>query len=458
MLVEDKFEKLSYEEAPKIIVKPPGEKSKLLLNLQKQLETESVVYPKIFQMAIDSAKGATIRDVDGNYYIDWIAGIAVMNVGHSNPYIIESIKNQLDKYVHWMSEIPSEIRVEFLKKLHSILPMRSKVMTTVTGADACEAAIALAKWITGKQNIIAFDGAYHGVHQGIISATAKRELQHYSGMPYIGVVRAPYPYPYRCPFRARDEEECGELVLEYLERLLSDPYSGVGEIAGILVEPIQGEGGYIVPPKNFLKGLRELADKYSLLLIIDEVQSGVGRTGKWWALEHFGVTPDIMCISKAIGGGIPISFIAFKEEFDNKLPEMFHLGTYRANPLGLAAGKAVIEYIQNNDLLERTSKLGEYALSRFLEMKEKYEIIGDVRGKGFMIGIEIVDDKNTKKPSQKLANMIRRELFQRGILMHTCGHYGNVMRFMAPLIISRRHLDIGLDIFENVIREVTEKK
>lgn len=458
MLLEEDYEKMSYEEAPKIVVKPPGEKSKILLNMQRKLETESVIYPKIFEMAIDSARGATLKDVDGNYYIDWIAGIAVINVGHSNTYVINSIKKQLDKYVHWMSEIPSEVRIEFLKNLNSILPMRSKIITTVTGADACETAISLAKWITGKSNIIAFDGAYHGVHQGIITATAKRELQRYSGMPYINTIRVPYPYTYRCPFKVGNEEECGQLILDYIERLLNDPYSGIGEVAAILVEPIQGEGGYIVPPKNFLKGLREIADKYSVLLILDEVQSGVGRTGKWWALEHYGIIPDIMCISKAIGGGIPISFVAFKEDFDIKLPEMFHLGTYRANPLGLAAGNAVIEFIRNNNLLERVAKLGEYALSRFSEIKEKYEIIGDVRGIGFMIGVEIVENKNNKKPAMKLTNAIRKLLFQRGVLMHTCGHYGNVLRFMSPLVISRRHLDIGIDIFEEVVKEIASYK
>ncbi|MGC9148075.1 MAG: aspartate aminotransferase family protein [Sulfolobales archaeon] len=459
---EEEFEALSFPEAPRIIVKPPGPRSLELLSVQKELETNAVIYPKIFQFAIESARGATIRDVDGNVYIDWVAGIAVLNVGHRNPFVYEAIKNQLDKYWHWMSEIPSEARITFLKKLHSILPEglrgRAKIMTSVTGADACEAAMKIARWVTKKPVILAFEGAYHGVHQGAVMATAKRNLQMYAGVPLINVVRVPYPYSYRCPYPAKDPEECGYAVLSYIEHLLEDPYSGVGEVAGIIVEPIEGEGGYIVPPKNFLKGLREIADKYGVLLIADEVQSGIGRTGRWWGIENFNVSPDIMCISKAIGGGIPISFVAYRSDLDEKLEETFHFGTYRANPLGLAAGAAVIEYIETRNLLERTRVLGEYALRRFSELMDQSNIVGDTRGIGFMIGVELVEDKKSKKPGTKLATELRKRLFEKGLLMHTCGHYGNVMRFMAPLVITKRHLDIGLDLFAETIRELEKRQ
>ena len=462
MAVEEELEGLSFSEAPKIVVKPPGPKSLELLNAQRELETKSLVYPKAFRFAIDAAKGATIRDVDGNYYIDWVAGIAVLNVGHNNPYVAQAVREQLDRYWHWMSEIPSEARIRFLRNLHSILPEglrgRAKVMTTVTGADACEAAIALARWVTKKPVVMAFEGAYHGIHQGIVMATAKTELQQYAGVPLVNIVRVPYPYPYRCPLPAKDAEDCGNAVLNYIDHLLSDPYTGVGEVGAILVEPIQGEGGYIVPPRNFLKGLREIADKHGILLIADEVQTGVGRTGRWWAVEHFGVTPDIMCISKAIGAGIPTSVIAYRAEYDEKLPdEAFHFGTYRANPLALVAGAAAIEYIQSRNLLDRTLQLGDYARRAFEDIAERYSIIGDVRGIGFMIGVELVKDKNTKEPGTELASEVRRRMFERGVLFHTCGHFGNVMRFMAPLVLTRRHLDEGIRIFEEVIRELSRE-
>ncbi|MGC8542887.1 MAG: aspartate aminotransferase family protein, partial [Vulcanisaeta sp.] len=426
------------------------------------LETKSLIYPKAFRFAIDAARGATIRDVDGNYYIDWVAGIAVMNVGHNNPYVVQAIKEQLDRYWHWMSEVPSEARIRFLRNLHSILPEglrgKAKVMTSVTGADACETAIALARWVTKKPVILAFEGAYHGVHQGIVMATAKTELQVYAGTPLVNVVRVPYPYPYRCPLPAKDAEDCGNAVLNYIDHLLSDPYTGIGEVGAIIVEPIQGEGGYIVPPRNFLRGLREIADKHGILLIADEVQTGVGRTGKWWAVEHFGVTPDIMCISKAIGGGIPTSVVAYRAEYDEKLPDdTFHFGTYRANPLALAAGAAAIEYIQSRNLLDRTVQLGNYAREAFEDIAERYPIIGDVRGIGFMIGVELVKNKSTKEPGTELASEVRRRLFERGVLMHTCGHFGNVMRFMAPLVLTKRHLDEGIRIFEDVIKELSRE-
>lgn len=461
MSVEAELESLSFSEAPLIKVKPPGPRSLELLAAQRELETSTVIYPKIFQFAIDSASGATIKDVDGNYYIDWVAGIAVLNVGHRNPYVIEAIKRQLDKYWHWMSEIPSEVRISFLRKLHSILPHglrgKAKVMTSVTGADACEAAIAIARWVTKKPVVLAFEGAYHGIHQGIVMMTAKRNLQAYAGVPLVNVVRVPYPYPYRCPLPARDEEECGIAVLNYIEHLVEDPYSGVGDVGAIIVEPIQGEGGYIVPPPNFLKGLREIADKYNILLIVDEVQTGVGRTGEWWAVDHYGVTPDIMCISKAIGGGIPTSYVVYRSDLDEKLEETFHFGTYRANPLALAAGTAVIEYIESRNLLERTRNLGQEILKRLNNLMERSMIVGDVRGLGFMIGIELVDDKRTKKPGVQLASRLRRRLFERGLLMHTCGHYGNVMRFMAPLVLTKRHLEIGLNILEDTIEEIEKE-
>jgi len=461
MSLEVELESLSYPEAPRIVVRPPGPRSQEILKEQRALETRTLIYPKIFEFAIDTARGATIRDVDGNYYIDWVGGIAVLNIGHGNPYVARAIREQLERYWHWMSEIPSEARIKFLRKLHSILPPglrgRARVITSVTGAGAVEAAIAIARWATGKPVVMAFEGAYHGVHQGAVMVTAKKSLQKMSGMPLVNVVRAPYPYPYRCPLPAKDPEDCGYAVLSYIERLLKNPYSGVGEVGSIVVEPIQGEGGYIVPPKGFLQGLRELADKHGILLIVDEIQTGVGRTGKWWAVEHFGVAPDIMAISKAIGGGMPISFVAYREDIDEKLEEMFHLGTYRANPLGLAAGAAVIEYIESRNLLERTSSVGDYILNRFGDMMERYQVIGDVRGLGFMVGVELVRDRRSKEPGERIAHELRRMLFERGLLMHTCGHYGNVMRFMAPLVISKRLIDTGLEIFEEAVKELSAR-
>ena len=452
------FEQLSYEDAPRIVAKPPGPKSRELLAEQNSLETQAVYYSKAFPFAIDSAKGATIRDVDGNVFIDWISGICVLNLGHNNPTITAAVRSQLDKVWHAL-ETPTNARMEFLRRIHSVLPGtlrgRAKALLTVTGGDACEAAVSLARYVTKRNMIIAFEGSYHGVHQGIASLTSSRKYlaTHAAGMTRQGVFHLPYPYPYRFPLPAEQGDEA-KVVLRYLEHLVEDAHSGLDDPAGILVEPIQGEGGYIVPPHDFLPGLREIADKYQIPLIVDEVQTGFGRTGKFWGCELTTTTPDIMCVSKSIGAGIPFSMIAYRQEYDKSLPEAFHLGTYRANPLAMAASTASIEYIQKEGLLSRVEKLGEKVKSEFSSIGISSKNVGEVRGVGFMIGNEIVESKETKKPSKDMAVKIRNTMFENGLLMHTCGHYANVLRFMAPLITSENLLTKGLGVYEQAVKKL----
>lgn len=415
-----------------------------------------MIYSKAFPFAIDSAKGATIKDVDGNLYIDWIAGICVLNLGHNNPSVNAAVREQMDRIWHAL-EIPTSSRIDFMEKVNSVMPAslrdHSRFLFTVTGADACEAAISLAKHVTGKRTMIAFEGAYHGVHQGIVSLTSSRKYLQTSGTVRIGVVHLPYPYSYRFPFPAEKGDE-GKVVLRYLEHLLVDEHSGVDDPAGIIVEPVLGEGGYVVPPEDFLPGLREIADKFQIPLIIDEVQTGFGRTGKFWGCELTGTKPDIMCISKSVGAGLPLSLIAYREDYDETVPEAFHLGTYRGNPVAMAAGAASIEYIKRENLLSRVTSLGEKAKSRFEKIASSSNKIGEVRGVGFMIGNEVVDSKQTRAPSKDLAVKARRTMFENGLLMHTCGHFGNVLRFMAPLVISENLLDRGLGIYENAVKSI----
>jgi 2,4-diaminobutyrate 4-transaminase len=453
-LIETK--ELSYEDAPRINVKPPGPRSQELLAKQRALETRAVIYSKAFPFAIDSAKGATIRDVDGNLYIDWVGGICVLNLGHNNPFVSEVVRSQMDRIWHAL-EIPTESRIQFMEKMNSVLPDglrdHAKFLFTVTGADACEAAISLAKHITGKRTIIAFEGAYHGVHQGIVSLTSNRKYLQTSGTMRLGVFHLPYPYSYRFPFPAEKGDE-GKVVLRYLEHLLVDEYSGLDEPAGIIVEPILGEGGYVVPPDDFLPGLREIADKFNIPLIIDEVQTGFGRTGKFWGCELTRTTPDIMCVSKSVGAGLPLSLIAYRKEYDETVPDAFHLGTYRANPVATAAGTASIDYIKRENLLSRAEKLGEKTKSKFEQTAMPSSKVGEVRGRGFMIGNEIVQSKDTKEPSKDTAVQMRRMMFENGLLMHTCGHFGNVLRFMAPLVISESLLNRGLEIYENAVKSM----
>ena len=448
---------MSYEEAPRIVVTPPGPRSKQLLSRQSQLETRSVVYSKAFPFAIDSARGATVKDVDGNVFVDWMAGICVLNLGHNNPVITAAVKSQMDRIWHAL-EIPTETRIEFLEKINSVLPEKlrghAKALLTVTGADACEAAISLAKHVTGRSTIVAFGGAYHGIHQGIVSLTASRHYLESSGTFRHGVFHLPYPYPYRFPFPVEKKGDESKVVLQYLESLLSDEHSGLDQPAGILVEPIQGEGGYIVPPNDFLPGLREIADKYRIPLIIDEVQTGFGRTGKFWGCEITGTTPDIMCISKSVGAGLPLSMIAYRQEYDENLPDAFHLGTYRGNPVAMAAGAASIDYIKQEGLLSKVEKLGKKTRSEFERIADSSKCVGDVRGVGFMIGNEAVESKQTKSPSKETANKLRRAMFENGLLMHTCGHFSNVLRFMAPLIISEPLLERGMKVYETAVKSI----
>lgn len=450
--------RLSIENAPLLKTKIPGPKSKEFLDIQDMLETSSRSYTSFFRFAIDYGKGSTVVDMDGNVFIDWFGGVSVLNLGHGHPAVMSALKSQVEKITH-ITEVPTEARIKYLKTLNSVLPgkMRnnSKVHMTVTGADACEAAVSLARYNSKKPTIIAFSGSYHGIAGGIVGATSNYHYRDYAGFSSQNYVYAPYPYPYRFSSKTNPEDISKEVV-ERIVEMIRDPYSGVPPVGGIIVEPVQGEGGYIIPPDDFLPMLRETCDEHSIPLIIDEVQSGIGRTGKLWASEYQNVTPDIMCISKSIGGGIPISSIVYRKDFD-QIPKAFHLGTYRGNPLGMAAGAAILDVVKDEQFLERVRSKGRYLLKRFQEIQGNSSIIGDVRGRGFMVANEIVTNKQDKAPGTELAGKIRGSLFNKGLLMHTCGHYGNVMRFMAPLTIEDDLLDTGISLFQEAIKETEVK-
>ncbi|MHB1637123.1 MAG: aspartate aminotransferase family protein [Thermoplasmataceae archaeon] len=456
MMNEKKWE--SIMEAPIIRVKPPGPLSSKMLEEQDRFETASRSYTKIFRTALDYGKNATVVDVDGNVFIDLFAGVSVINMGHGNPDVINAIQKQTEKLTH-ITEVPTESRISFLKILDSTLPGKmggkSKIFTTVTGGDACELAIQLARFVTGKKVIVAFGGSYHGIAGNIVSATANSHYREYSGNDYLNTYHLPYPYPYRFP-QDVEPEEMSKIVAENLENLITDPYSGTGGIAGVIVEPVQGEGGYIVPPKNFLPLLREITQKHNVPLIVDEVQTGMGRTGKIWATEYSGITPDIMTISKSVGGGIPISMIAYDEEYDRNLPAGFHLGTYRANPLGLAAGNIILQKLKHEEFMKEIRNKGNLIIESLRKLETESRFIGDVRGLGLMVGVEFVKDRKTKEPNGDLAQRIKTEMFNRGVLIHTCGHYANVIRFMPPLTIEEPLLRKVMNIFSEVVVKLSK--
>jgi 4-aminobutyrate aminotransferase-like enzyme len=442
---------LSFPDAPRIVVPPPGPKSRALLETQGRLETDAIGYPHYFPMAPRVAQGATIEDVDGNRYIDWVAGISVLNLGHRHPRLVAALEAQSKQIWHAL-ELPTEARIRFLEELEASLPGKlrhhARILFTVTGGDAIETAVNLADFAQGKRGTVAFSGAYHGVHGGVVGLTSGRRYHATSSFPGGSVVRVPFPDPYR-PVLGADQGASGTIA--YLEHLVNDPHSGVDSISSVLVEPVLGEGGYVVPPADFLPSLREFCDRHSILLIADEVQTGLGRTGRMWAVEHSGVTPDILCVAKTIGSGIPLSLVAYRDDLVPELPRGFHLGTYRGNPLALAVGTEVLKVLREGDLLERTRHRGAATVNRLKALEPRHPSIGEVRGVGFMIGVEFVRDRATRAAWGERAKAMRAALFSRGVLMHTAGAWDQVMRFMAPLIIEDELLERGLATFEEAL-------
>lgn len=297
-----------------------------------------------------------------------------------------------------------------------------------------------------KRTIITFEGSYHGITTGTLGLTGSNRFKQFNQFFDDRVAKFPYPYPYRCPFN-----DCVNEILSLIDYALSNPSYLGDDVAGILVEPVQGEGGYVVPPRGFLRGLKEIAEKYSVPLIVDEVQTGVGRTGKMWAYQWEDIKPDIVCISKAIGEGIPISMIAYREDFD-KLPGGFHLGTYRGNPLGLAAGLGALEFIEKYNILDRIQRLGRKIQDELLTIDNPH--VGDIRGLGFMVGIELVKNKDNKQPWSEGTKIIIDKALKNGLLIYKAGRWDNVIRLMPSLTIPEQLLDKSLKILKDILNSL----
>ncbi len=445
---------LSFPDAPRIVVPPPGPRSRALLAEQTRLETDAVGYPRYFPIAPKEGRGATIEDVDGNRFIDWVSGISVLNLGHRHPRLVAALEAQAAEIWHAL-ELPTEARIRFLTALDNALPgtlrHHARIFLTVTGGDAVETAVNLADRAQGRRGTVAFSGAYHGVHGGAANLTSGCRYRAPNAFAGGSVIRVPYPDPYR-PVLGADQGAAGTIA--YLEHLLGDPHSGVDSVSSVVVEPILGEGGYVVPPDDFLPSLREFCDRHDLLLIADEVQTGLGRTGKMWAVEHSHVTPDIVCIAKSIGGGLPLSVVAYRADLVKELPRGFHLGTFRGNPLALAVGAETLKVLGEGDLLERTRRRGARVVERLQSLAERHPTLGDVRGRGFMIGAEFVHDRTGRKAWGERASALRAALLARGVLLHTAGAWDQVLRFMSPLVIEDELLERGLMAFEEALESL----
>ena len=452
------YEVLSFQDAPAIKVTPPGPESQKYLQYQSEHESSAVSYPRGMPMAFKRAKGATIEDVDGNLYIDFFGGAGVINVGHANPNVLEAARNQLQEVTHTL-DMPSPTRQRMVEVLAGVLPKElSKIFFGgPTGSDAVEAATKLAKYNTKRYGMIAFEGAYHGMTAGALSLCSGSPFKA-DFLPMIPEVHfVPYSYCYRCPFgqqAGKCDLECGK----YLEHVVEDSHSGVGHPAAILVESIQGEGGSVVPDERFLPKIREVCDKYDILMIDDEIQAGFCRTGKMFACEHTGVVPDIMTLSKALGGvGFPISAVAYREKLDTWTPGK-HIGTFRGNMVAYAGGAAGIQFMLDTNLADHAKQLGETMIGMLNEVEADSTIVGEARGKGLMLGVEFVKDKATKEPAPELAAKVRTLCHQRGVLIEIGGHYFNVARFLPPLVLTEDLAKKGVEVFADSVRDLQKQE
>ncbi len=453
-----KFKDLSYANAPEIKVAPPGPLSKEYLNFQFSNESSAVSYSQGMPMAVRRAKGATMEDVDGNVYIDFFGGAGVMNVGHSNPDVLKAAREQLEEVTHCL-DIPFPNRKSLIEALNAILPaeLSRLFFGGPTGSDAVESAIKLAKYNTKRYPVIAFEGSYHGMTSGALSLCSGDVFKE-DFLPLLPEVHfVPYSYCYRCPF-GKNRDSCGLECANYLEHVIEDPHSGVCKPAAIIIEPIQGEGGSVVPHEGFLPKVREICDKYGILLIADEIQAGFCRTGKMFASEHTNTVPDIMTMSKALGGvGFPISCIAYKESLNNWPPGK-HIGTFRGNAIAYAAGASAIKFMLKNELADHALKLGETMVSMLKDLEKDSLIIGEARGKGLMLGVEFVKDKATKEPAPEYARLARSICHKHGLCMEVGGHYFNVARFLPPLVITEELAKKGIEIFADSVKEIEKSR
>ncbi len=405
-------------------------------------------------IAVKATSGVYVEDYDGNKFLDFTSGVAVTNIGYNHPAVVKAAKEQIDNMIHHGTMFRTEPVVALAEKLAEITPRPiTRFFFSNAGAEAVEGALKLARFSTKRQGIIAFRGAFHGRTFGAVSITTSKAKYSSHYAPLLpGVHIAPYPYPYRDPY-CDTPEECTASALDELHKILKhqvDP----GSVACMIVEPMQGEGGYIVPPPDFLKGLREICDKHDILLIFDEIQSGMGRTCKWFACEHVGVDPDIITIAKGIASGFPLSAVGGREDLMEGWEANMHGTTFGGNPVSCAASLATIKTIEEKKLLSKGMKLSEHIFKRLREMKAKYPIIGDVRGLGLMIGVEFI---KAEEPEKKLINKegrdaIVKQCLQDGLILLACGTNGNVIRIIPPLITTQEEVDKGLDIFENAVK------
>jgi 4-aminobutyrate aminotransferase/(S)-3-amino-2-methylpropionate transaminase len=428
----------------------PGPKSKELLADKEQYVSNAVGIH--LPVVIARAQGALLHDVDGNTFIDLAGGVGCLNVGHSHPKVVRAVQEQAGRFTHTdFSVAPYESYIRLCETLCALAPgaRQKKAILFNSGTEAVENAVKIARAVTGRPAVIAFEGAFHGRTYMSMTLTSKIDPYKRNFGPFVPeVYRTPFPDPYRSP--APDPTEWAIRRLEHLFITHVQP----DRVAAIVVEPVLGEGGFVVPPPDFFRRLRDVADRHGILLIVDEIQTGIGRTGKMFAIEHFGVEPDLMTVAKSIAVGLPISAVVGARDYLDALPEGALGGTYVGNPVACAAALAVFAVIKEERLLDRAATLGTRMLDRFRRLAERSPLVGHVRGLGAMVAIELVRDRATKEPAAREAAEIIRRAMQRGVLLLRAGVYNNVIRILTPLVITDEQLDQALTVLEESVIEV----
>jgi 4-aminobutyrate aminotransferase len=388
--------------------------------------------------------------VDGNRFLDFMSGIGVCSTGHAHPQVVQAIKDAADEFLHISADYWHERMTRLAEKVNALDPVGepAQVVVCQSGTEAVEGALKLARYVTGRPRFIGFLGGFHGRSMGSLAFTSSKYTQQLGFFPTMpGVTHVPYPNAYRPLFAGAEQ---GQAVIDYIEKVLFPSNVPPSEVAAILVEPIQGEGGYLVPPDSFLPGLRALCDRHGILLIFDEVQSGIGRSGKMFASQHWGVTPDIMTLAKGLASGLPMGLVVARRRYMQKWKRGAHGSTFGGNPLCCAAALATLDLVAN-EYAANAASVGEYFFARLRELMQEMPCIGDLRGKGLMIGMELVKDRATREPARELCDAVLTRAFHNGLLLLSCG--ASTVRFIPPLMINRGHVDEAMALLKIALTE-----
>ncbi len=439
---------------PRIHKPLPGPKARKIIGQDRLFLSPSMTRP--YPFVAHRGRGVWIEDPDGNIFLDFTAGIAVTATGHCHPHVVKAIQKQAQKFLHMSgTDFYYEVQVKLAQKLCALAPGRFKkrIFFTNSGAEAVEAAFKLARYKTKRERMISFFGAFHGRTLGALSLTGSKVRQKENfGSLVPGVTHVGYGYCYRCPYHLT-YPQCGIDCVDYIEHTLFRKTVPPRDVAAIIVEPIQGEGGYIVPPPGYHQRLRELTKKYGILLIADEVQSGMGRTGKMFAIEHWGVEPDIITVAKGVASGMPLGAMIARADLMDWEPGA-HANTFGGNPLACVAALETIHLLEQG-LLQNAAIVGDYLKKKLEGLARKFPLIGDVRGIGLMVGIELVQDRENKKPAITERDEIIKLAFQKGLLLLGCGESG--IRFSPPLVVKKSEVDVATEILEECLSEMSGK-